>query len=121
MRKKILRILSQEDRTLSTRCRSKLSIYNQNKTMNSFIQRHTWNRRQKFKQPRAAVAVAVILFLGDSDVEAEYVNVMKVLPKNHDVRTYDKSLPLGPQIADAEIIIEDGGTRITREFVDAAK
>lgn len=65
--------------------------------------------------------MARIFYLGNSESEVEYSNIMKVIPRGQRVTSYDPNRPLASQISDAEIVIEDGGTTISKEIIDQAK
>ncbi len=66
-------------------------------------------------------AMVKIFYLGNPNLQPWYDKAIDALPKNQDVAAYQKNKPLEDQIKDAEIIVEDGSTRITKQVVDHAK
>jgi D-3-phosphoglycerate dehydrogenase len=61
-----------------------------------------------------------IFYLGNRNMQPWYDTLIEQLPRG-DVTTYEKSRPLAEQIESAELIVEDGSTRITKDVVDGAK
>jgi phosphoglycerate dehydrogenase-like enzyme len=47
-------------------------------------------------------------------------DVVRAVGERHDLTLYDDSLPLAPQFAGAEVVIDHGGSMGTREMMDAA-
>jgi D-3-phosphoglycerate dehydrogenase / 2-oxoglutarate reductase len=62
-----------------------------------------------------------IFYLGDPNSEGEVRSVMDALPRGQELTIVDKGRPVEGQISEAEIVIEDGSFKITRQVVDAAK
>lgn len=46
--------------------------------------------------------------------------VVKAISPRHDLRIYDENLPIGPQFADVDAVVDLGGSYGTREMLDAA-
>jgi len=46
--------------------------------------------------------------------------VVKAISPHHDLRIYDENLPIGPQFADIDAVVDLGGSYGTREMLDAA-
>lgn len=46
--------------------------------------------------------------------------VVKAISPNHDLRIYDEKLPIEPQFADVDAVVDLGGSYGTREMLDAA-
>src|SRR5690348_58263 len=64
--------------------------------------------------------MVTILYLCTTKQQPWFGIAMEAFPRDQEVIVYDERRPLGDQLAAADIIVEHGGMKITREIVDMA-